>query len=110
MSPIPELTLTDISIDVLIAVIWVIVLLRAYSALNSGKLCTRMTILTLIKMAVGGIYILQATVTLITGHRADASIWDFYNMLVLLSSYIVIEQWFRERSVEGDKELLDSYK
>lgn len=101
------LTITNISIDVFLAILWVLVLFNISANLDFKNLCWRMRMLVAIISGIGSIYIIQALIVLMTSERGPALLWDFHNMLVLLGSIIIINQWVHGMLVEWDGSFKD---
>lgn len=104
------LTTTDVSIDILIACIWLVVLFRSMMTFAFTPLCFRMRIITGIIILLGLIYLHQVSITLVSLERADARFWDVFNGLVVFGSLIISTQWFNGKSVEWDDDLITKQK
>lgn len=74
-----ELSPTNISIDLLIAVLYTVAVWRGIVALYLNHLLLRNKIYIACFVALGCLYLFQTTIQLITGNTAIIWIWDIIN-------------------------------
>lgn len=102
-----ELPLTnqDISIDIFIAVLYLFSVYSIYKILVNKKYCWRMSAIIILICIEISIYWFQTVTTFLTGLRANATLWDIYNLVLLLGISIILNQWSHGKSLEWDKDL-----